>query len=88
MPLIIVFHFTDKGRLPKLSEKELAEIRKKFLDVLKNYPKVTFYGTWVNGEGRGICIWEAPNPNVVKEIVAKVLGKPPVDPVIEVKKVL
>ena len=36
----------------------------------------------------GICDWEAPSPEVVKEIVAKVLGSPPVDPVIVVKKVL
>jgi len=88
MPLIIVFHFTEKGRLPKLSKEQLAEIRKKFLEVLKDYPDVTFYGTWVNEEGMGICWWEAPSAEVVKEIVKKALGQPPVDPVIEVKKVL
>jgi len=42
----------------------------------------------VNEEGMGICDWEAPNAEVVKEIVEKVLGSPPVDPVIVVKKVL
>jgi|GEM_PF-3063466 len=54
-PLIVVFHFTDRGRLPKLSDKELREIRAKFLDVLKEYPDVTFYGTWVDDNGMGIC---------------------------------
>lgn len=88
MPLIIVFHFTDAGRLPKLSKEELREIRAKFLEVLKGYPEVTFYGTWIDEEGRGICLWEAPSAETVKEIVAKVLGKPPTDPTIEVKKVL
>jgi len=88
MPLIIVFHFTEKGKLPKLSEKELRDIRAKFLEVLKDYPEVTFYGTWVNEEGMGICLWEAPSPETVKEIVAKVLGSPPADPVIIGKKVL
>jgi len=88
MSLIVVFHFTEKGRLPKLTKEQLSEIRKKFLEVLKDYPDVTFYGTWVNEEGMGICLWEASNTEVVKEIVKKVLGQPPVDPVIEVKKVL
>ncbi|MEM1604394.1 MAG: DUF4242 domain-containing protein [Zestosphaera sp.] len=87
MPLIVVFHFTDAGRLPKLSEEQRKSIRAKFLEVLKEYPDVTFYGTWVDSEGRGICLWEAPSAEVVKEIVSKVLGSPPTDPVIEVKKV-
>lgn len=57
------------------------------MEVLKEYPDVMFYGTWVDSEGRGICLWEAPSAEVVKEIVSKVLGSPPTDPVIEVKKV-
>lgn len=36
----------------------------------------------------GICDWEAPNVEVVKEVIEKALGAPPVDPVIEVKRVL
>ena len=88
LPLIIVFHFTEEGRLPKLSGEELKKIRSQFLEVLKDYPDVTFYGTWVDEEGRGICIWEAPSTDTVKEIVKKVLGQPPTDPTIAVKKVL
>jgi hypothetical protein len=88
MPKIVVFHFTKDGRLPKLSEKELRDIRSRFLEVLKEYPDVTFHGTYVNEEGMGICDWEAPNANVVKEIVKKVLGAPPIDPTIVVNKVL
>jgi hypothetical protein len=88
MPKVIVFHFTKEGRLPKLSRKELEEVRRKFLEVLKEYPDVTFHGTYVNEEGMGICDWEAPNAEVVKEIVKKVLGAPPKDPTIAVEKVL
>jgi hypothetical protein len=55
---------------------------------LKGYPDVTFHGTYVNEEGVGICDWEAPNAEVVKEIVKRVLGSPPTDPTIVVKKVL
>ena len=54
--------------------------------ILKEYPDVKFNGTYVDEKGMGICDWEAPN--AVREIVEKALGKPPVDPVIVVKRVL
>lgn len=88
MAKVIVFHFTEQGRLPKLTKEQLIEIRNKFLDVLKEYPEVRFNGTYVDERGMGICDWEAPNAEVVKEIVKKVLGAPPVDPVIIVERVL
>jgi len=88
MAKIIVFHFTEEGRLPKLSQKELDDIMKGFYEVLKEYPGVKFNGTYVDENGMGICDWEAPNPEIVKEIVKKVLGAPPKDPVIAVKRVL
>ncbi len=87
MAKIIVFHFTETGRLPKLSEEELKDIRKKFDEALKDYSGVNF-SAYVDENGMGICDWEAPSPEVVKEIVQKVLGAPPADPVIEVKQVL
>ncbi len=83
-----MFHFTEKGRLPILSKEEYAEIRKRFPEVLKDYPDVTFYGTWVDEKGMGICLWEAPSVETVREIVKKALGQPPADPVIQVRKVL
>ena len=30
MAKVIVFHYTEKGRVPKLSEQELKDLRKKF----------------------------------------------------------
>ena len=88
MVKILVFHYSEKGRLPKLSQKELDEIMRKFYDVLKDYPNVKFNGTYVDENGMGICDWEAPNPEIVKEIIEKALGSPPIDPVIAVKRVL
>ena len=88
MAKVIVFHYTEEGRLPKLSEEELNDIMKKFYDVLKDYPHVKFNGTYVDENGMGICDWEAPNAEVVKEIVEKALGSPPADPTIVVKRVL
>jgi len=88
MAKVLVFHFTEEGRLPKLSDEERKEIMNRFYEVLKEYPDVRFNGTYVDENGMGICDWEAPNAEVVREIVEKALGKPPVDPVIVVKRVL
>ena len=88
MVKILVFHYSEEGRLPKLSQKELEGIMRKFYDVLKDYPNVKFNGTYVDENGMGICDWEAPNPEIVKEIIEKALGSPPIDPVIAVKRVL
>lgn len=88
MARIIVLHFTEEGRLPKLSREELIDIRNKFLDVLKDYPDVHFNGTYVDENGMGICDWEAPNSEVVKEVVQKAIGPAPADAFIEVSQVL
>jgi hypothetical protein len=88
MGKVIVFHYTDRGKLPKLTENELNELMGKFYDELKNYPDVKLNGTFVDEEGRGMCDWEAPDADVVKEIVKNVLGEPPADGAISVKRVL
>ncbi len=88
MVKVIVFHYTDNGRLPKLSKNELNEVMKNIYDELKNYPDVKYNGTYVDNEGKGICDWDAPNAEVVNEILNKVLGGPSVDGAIEVKRVL
>ena len=88
MAKVLLFHYTDGGRLPKLSKKELEDIMKSFYEVLKDYPGIKFNGAYVDENGMGVCDWEAPNAEVVKEIVKKVLGVPPADPVIVVKRVL
>lgn len=87
MAKILVFHYTDEGRLPKLTREQFVDARNKFLDVLKDYPNVHFNGTYVDENGMGVCDWEAPSPEIVKEVVQKALGAPPSDPVIAVKQV-
>jgi hypothetical protein len=88
MAKVIEFHFTEKGRLPKFSPEELEGFKKKFVEILKEYPDVTYNGTYANEEGMGICDWDAPNAEVVQEIVTKALGVPCADPVIVVQKVM
>lgn len=88
MAKVIVFHFTEPARLPRLSEEEIKDIQKKFENVLGDYPEVRFNGAFVDENGMGICDWEAPDAKTVKEIIEKALGSPPADPTIVVKKVL
>lgn len=87
MAKILVFHFTEGGRVPKLSEQELKDLRGKFDEELKNYPGVNF-STYVDENGMGVCDWEAPDVETVKKIEEKVTGAPPADPVIVVKQIL
>ncbi|MHC1571827.1 MAG: hypothetical protein ACXQTM_04250 [Methanosarcinales archaeon] len=47
-----------------------------------------FNGAFVDEDGRGICEWEAPNAEVVEEIVKIVIGEPPADGTVVVKRVL
>lgn len=84
---ILVFHYTEQGRVPKLSAEELKGLRGKFDEVLKNYPGVGF-STYVDENGMGICDWEAPDVETVKKIEEEVTGAPPADPVIVVKQIL
>ncbi len=88
MAKVLLFHYTEGGRVPKLSQKELEDIMKQLYEVLKGYPEVKFNGAYLDENGMGICDWEAPNAEVVKEIEKKVMGAPPADPVIVVKRVL
>lgn len=88
MAKVLVFHFTENGGLPLLSKEEADGITSRINAELMNYPDVKFNGTFVDGNGKGICDWEAPNAEVVNEIVKKVLGAPPADGAIVVNKVL
>ena len=74
MVKVVVFHYTEEGRLPKLNKKELEDIMNQFYEVLKDYPEVKFNGTYVDENGMGFCDWDAPDAEVVKEIVKKVRG--------------
>lgn len=87
MGKILVFHYTEAGKVPKLSEEEFKDLRGKFDEALKSYPGVNF-STFINDEGMGVCIWEAPSVEVVNEIETKVIGSAPADPVIVVRQVL
>lgn len=57
------------------------------MDRLEEEEEVEFNGTLVNEEGKEICDWEAPNADIVKEILDEVI-EAPYDEVIEVEQTL
>ena len=85
---VIVFHYTEKGKLPKLTDQDLNNLKAQLSEELKNYPGVTYNGTFVDQDGRGICDWDAPNKEVVAEILEKVLGEKPIDGLALVHQIL
>lgn len=87
MARILVMRY-DKGKLPPKDitdekKKELEEGIEKFL---KDNDDVEFNGLWVNDDGVGICDWQAPDVDTVKEALDEMDLS--YDDVIEVKKVL
>ena len=88
MPKVIVFHYTDEGRLPPLSSEELTDLKKKFDSELEKHLDVTFNGTFVDKNGRGICDWDAPSAEAVTDVMKAVLGAPPADGAMVVQQVL
>ena len=85
MARILVIHYTYQGTLP-LAEINKEELLAKAGDWLKANPDVKFNGTFTNGDGVGICDWEAPTIEKVKEAV-EALGAP-YDTIVEVSQVL
>ena len=88
MAKVIVFHYTDEGKLPPLSSEELTDLKRKLDSELKNHPDLTFNGTFVDDSGRGFCDWDAPGAEAVNDVLKIVLGAPPADGTVVVKQVL
>jgi len=85
MAQIVVFHFTDQARMPKMSPEKFGDVVEKFSSTV---PDVRLKRVYVDEDGMGFCEWEAPDPDAVREVVKQVLGRFPIDPVIAVKQLL
>lgn len=88
MARIIVFHHAPAARVPQLTAEQCADVRGRFDCVIREYPGVVFHGVFVDAKGQGFCEWEAPSVDVVKEIVTRVDGHPPLDDVCEVRQII
>lgn len=86
MVRVVVIHYTERGRLPRVPEERRREIFEKLVELLKRRPHVKFNGTYVDDNGVGICEWEAPSAEAVEEVL-RALGTP-YDAVVEVKQEL
>ena len=78
----------DKSKIPPSAltgefKKQIGEAMEKYF---KENPEVKFNGLWVNGEGVGICDWDAPDAESVKRFIDGVGGA--YDKIIAVEKVL
>jgi len=85
MARVLVIHCTDKGKLP-LQQMDRNDLLAKANEWLKANPDVKFNGTFTDGNGVGICDWDAPNKEKVREAVEK-LGTP-YDQIVEAGQVL
>ncbi len=88
MAKIIVYHYSPAARVPALTPAQCAEIRQNYDNALCNYPGVILHGVFVDSKGQGICEWEAPSIETVKEIITKVDGRPPADDVVLVNRII
>ncbi|KAF5412865.1 MAG: hypothetical protein U9N46_12105 [Euryarchaeota archaeon] len=88
MAKVIVFHYTDEGRLPPLSSGELTDLKAKFNSELERDPDVTFNGTFVDDSGSEICDWDAPSAEEVNDIIEAVIGATPADGAVVVQQIL
>ncbi|MBA7662762.1 hypothetical protein ES703_70795 [subsurface metagenome] len=66
-----VFHYTEAGRLPKVTPEQAAELKKLMEDALAKNPAVTYNGTMVDpNTGIGICDFDAPTAKDVEDVLA------------------
>ena len=85
MPKFYAIHYTDKGKLPKLTPEQGAALKKGLEDALAKNPAIKYNGTMFDpNTGIGVCDWEASATADVEDIL-KALGVPydvvaPVEP--------
>ena len=90
MSKILVMRYAD-GLIPPddLNEEKKKEIGEKLGAFLKDNPETKFNGLWLDGDGMGVCDWEAPDVETVEKALDAV-GMPLCerDEIIEVEKVM
>ena len=77
MAKIIVFHYKKDCQVPELSAAQIAEVKAAYGKELENHPDVKMVGVFIDENGKGFCEWDAPNVEIVKQIVFNVTGEYP-----------
>jgi hypothetical protein len=85
MPKFYVIHYTEKGRLPRLTPEQAPAMKKAMQDTLAKNRNLKYNGTMFDSKtGIGVCDWDAPTAQAVEDVM-KALGVPydavvPVEP--------
>jgi len=69
MAKVLVLHYTEKARIPKLTPEQAAGFKQAVEKALADNPSVKFEGIFVNPDGIGYGICEAPSASDVKKVV-------------------
>ena len=79
-----VFHFTEAGRIPKLTPEAGEALKNALPDILAKTPGLKYNGTMFDpSTGIGICDWDSPTKEAVED--AKKALQMPYDVVVPVE---
>ena len=85
MPKFYLVHYTEKVRIPKMTEEQKAGMKKAIGETSAKMPAVKFNGVmWNPDTGIGIADIDAPDAKAVEEFL-KAMGAPPNDAVVQVE---
>jgi hypothetical protein len=78
----------NKGKIPPsaLTDEFKQQLGGALETYLKEHPQVKFNGLWINEEGVGICDWDAPDVESVKNFIDSAGGS--YDEIVKVDKLL
>ena len=69
MAKVLVLHYTEGARMPKFTPEQAAAFKEALMGSLAAHPDVKFEGIFGNPDGIAFGLVEAPNADVVKEVV-------------------
>jgi len=76
MAKFYVIHYTEQGRLPKLTPEQVPAMKQAMQDTLSKHPELTYNGTMFDpNTGIGVCDWDGPTAQAVEDVM-KALGVP------------
>ena len=77
MAKVIVFHYREDCQVPELTAEQIAEVKAAYDKELLNHPEVKMVGVFIDENGKGFCEWDAPDVDIVNQIVFNVTGEYP-----------
>ncbi|CCK79965.1 MULTISPECIES: nickel-binding protein [Desulfobacula] len=69
MAKVAVFHYTEKARIPELTPEQAAGFKASMEKNLAENPDVKLEGIFVNSDGIGFGIIDAPDAEAARKVV-------------------